>query len=94
LNDCGLGNIDQLVVHVVQESAWNVIDALRTTCRALGCLVKGKEMEVIGQGFVTVMASSSADVKAPSTSGVQVTEWPLVGSVPAGIFSAPTGALN
>lgn len=31
-NDMALGNIFQLIVHVVQESAWNVVVALRKTC--------------------------------------------------------------
>jgi hypothetical protein len=51
LNDFGLGNIDQLAVHKMQESAWDVGGGiLRKTCRALGMasVVKGKDMEVIG----------------------------------------------
>ena len=39
------------------------------------------------------MASSSANVEAPPTAGVQVTEGPLAGAVPAGVFSLP-GALS
>ena len=44
LNDFGLGDIDQLAVHEVQESAWNV-DALRKYVGCQGCPVKGKEMK-------------------------------------------------
>ena len=51
-------------------------------------------MEVIGQGLVTVMASSSAKVEAPPTAGVQVMEWLLVGAVLGGVLSAATGALS
>jgi hypothetical protein len=45
LNYIGLGNINQLGVHEVQESAWNIGGALRKTCRALEMPVKGKEMK-------------------------------------------------
>ena len=45
LNDFALGDIDQLVVHEVQESAWNVGGALRKHVGHQGCLVKGKEMK-------------------------------------------------
>ena len=45
LNDIGPGNIDQLAVHEVQESAWNVGGALRKTCRASEMPVKGKVMK-------------------------------------------------
>ena len=36
------------------------------------------------RSLVTVMASSSANVEAPPTAGVQVTEGPLAAEVPAG----------
>ena len=52
MNDFVLGNIDQLAVHKMQESAWNVGDGiLRKTCRALGMasVVKRKDMEVISE---------------------------------------------
>ena len=42
-----LGDIDQLVVHEVQESAWNVGVALRKHVERQGCPVKGKGDEVI-----------------------------------------------
>ena len=45
LNDSGLGDIDQLAIHEVQESAWNVGDALRKHVGRQGCPVKGKEMK-------------------------------------------------
>ena len=45
LNDSDLGDIDQLVAHEVQESAWNVGDALRKHVGHQGCPVKGKEMK-------------------------------------------------
>jgi hypothetical protein len=45
LNDSGLGDIDQLAAHEVQESAWNVGDALRKHVGRQGCPVKGKEMK-------------------------------------------------
>ena len=45
MNDSGLGDIHQLAVHEVQESAWNVGDALRKHVGRQGCLVKGKEMK-------------------------------------------------
>ena len=38
-----------------------------------------------------MMASSSANVEAPPTAGVQLTEGPLAGEVPAGVH---TGALS
>ena len=41
-----------------------------------------------------MMASSSANVEAPPTAGVQVTEGPLVAEVPAGIFFPLPGALS
>ena len=45
LNDFVLGDIDQLVVHEVQESARNIGDALRKHVGRQGCPVKGKEMK-------------------------------------------------
>ena len=45
LNDSGLGDIDQLAVHDVQESAWNIGSALRKHVGRQGCPVKGKEMK-------------------------------------------------
>ena len=45
LNDSALGDIDQLVVHKVQESAQNVGGALRKHVGRQGCPVKGKEMK-------------------------------------------------
>ena len=83
LNDSGLGDIDQLAVHEVQESAWNIGGALRKHVGRQGCAVKGK-----------VMASSSANVEAPPMAGVQVTEGPLAAEVPAGIFFPHPGALS
>ena len=54
LNDSGLGNIDQLAVHEVQESAWNVGDALRKHVGRQGCPVKGKEMKSSAErGLIT-----------------------------------------
>ena len=47
--------------------------------------------EVIGRGLVTMMASSSANVEAPPTAGVQLTVGPLVAEVPVGIHP---GALS
>ena len=49
--------------------------------------------EVIGREakLVTVMASSSANVEAPPTAGVQLTERPLAEEVPAGVHP---GALS
>ena len=44
-NDFGLGDIDQLAIHEVQESAWNVGGALRKHVGRQGCPVKGKEMK-------------------------------------------------
>ena len=44
-NDFGLGDIDQLAVHEVQESAWNIGGALRKHVGRQGCPVKGKEMK-------------------------------------------------
>ena len=41
-----------------------------------------------------MMASSSANVEAPPTAGVQVTEWPLATEVPAGVFFPHPGALS
>ena len=41
-----------------------------------------------------MMASSSANVEAPPTTGVQVTEGPLAAEVPAGVFFPHPGALN
>ena len=41
-----------------------------------------------------MMASSSANVEAPPTAGVQVTEGPLVAEVPAGVFFPHPGALS
>ena len=46
------------------------------------------------RGLVTVMASRLANVEAPPTAGVQVTEGPLAAEVPAGIFFAHPGALS
>ena len=40
------------------------------------------------------MASSSVNVEAPPTVGMQVTEGPLAAKVPAGVFSAHPGALS
>ena len=45
LNDFSLGDIDQFVVHEVQESARNVGGALRKHVGRQGCPVKGKEMK-------------------------------------------------
>ena len=45
LNDSGLGDIDQLAIHEVHESAWNVGGALRKHVGRQGCPVKGKEMK-------------------------------------------------
>ena len=45
LNDSGLGDIDQLAVHEVQKSAWNVGGALQKHVGRQGCPVKGKEMK-------------------------------------------------
>src|SRR3954471_22611098 len=56
------------------------------TCRASGMPSQRQGDEVIGRGLVTVMASSSANVEAPPTAGVQVTEGPLAAEVPAGVF--------
>ena len=39
-----------------------------------------------------MMPSSSANVEAPPTAGVQLTEGPLAGEVPAGVH--PPGALS
>ena len=41
-----------------------------------------------------MMASSSANVEAPPTSGVQVMEGPLAAEVPVGVFFAHPGALS
>ena len=41
-----------------------------------------------------MMASSSANVEAPPTAGVQVTEGPLAAEVPAGVFFPHPGALS
>ena len=41
-----------------------------------------------------MMPSSSANVEAPPTAGVQVTEGPLVAEVPAGVFFPHPGALS
>ena len=41
-----------------------------------------------------MMASSSANVEAPPTAGVQVTEGPLPAEVPDGIFFPHPGALS
>ena len=64
------------------------------TCRASGMPSQRQGDEVIGQGLVTVMASSSANVEAPPMAGVQVTEGPLAAEVPAGVFSPHPGALS
>ena len=45
LNDSALGDIDQLVIHEVEESARNVGGALRKHVGRQGCPVKGKEMK-------------------------------------------------
>ena len=45
LNDSGPGNIDQLIAHEVQESAWNVGGVLQKHVGRQGCPVKGKEMQ-------------------------------------------------
>ena len=41
-----------------------------------------------------MMASSSANVEAPPTAGVQVMEGPLAAEVPAGVFFPLLGALS
>ena len=41
-----------------------------------------------------MMASSSANVEAPPTAGVQVTEGPLGAEVPAGVFFPHPGVLS
>ena len=41
-----------------------------------------------------MMASSLANVEAPPTASVQVTEGPLAAEVPAGVFFAHSGALS
>ena len=41
-----------------------------------------------------MMASSSANVEAPPTAGVQLTEGPLAAEVPAGVFFPHLGALS
>ena len=41
-----------------------------------------------------MMASSSANVEAPPTAGVQVTKGPLAAEVPAGVFFPHPGALS
>ena len=41
-----------------------------------------------------MMASSSANVEAPPTAGVQVTEGPLAAEVPDGVFFPHPGALS
>ena len=41
-----------------------------------------------------MMPSRSANVEAPPTAGVQVTEGPLAAEVPVGIFFTHTGALS
>ena len=56
------------------------------TCRASGMPSQRQGDEIIGRGLVTVMASSSANVEAPPTAGMQVTEGPLAAEVPAGVF--------
>ena len=49
--------------------------------------------EVIGRGLVTVMASSSANVEGPPTTGVHVTEGALAPEVPGVVvLSSNTGA--
>ena len=45
LNDSGLGDIDQLAIHEVQESALNIGGTLRKYVGHQGCPVKGKEMK-------------------------------------------------
>ena len=40
-----------------------------------------------------MMASSSANVEAPPTAGVQLTEGPLAAEVPTGVFFAHPGEL-
>ena len=45
LNDSGLGGINQLAIHEVLVSAWNIGDALRKHVGRQGCPVKGKEMK-------------------------------------------------
>ena len=64
------------------------------TCRASGMPSQRQGDEVIGRGLVTVMASSSANVEAPPTAGVQLTEGPLAAEVPAGVFFPHPGALS
>ena len=64
------------------------------TCRASGMPSQRQGDEVIGRGFVTVMASSSANVEAPPTVGVQVTEGPLSAEVSTDVFFPHPGALN
>ena len=41
-----------------------------------------------------MMASSSANVEAPPTAGVQLTEGPLAAEVPAGVFFLHPGVLS
>ena len=41
-----------------------------------------------------MMASSLANVEAPPTAGVQLTEGPLAAEVPAGVFFSHPGALS
>ena len=43
---------------------------------------------------VVRVPSSSTNVEAPPTAGVQVTEGPLAAEVPAGVFFAHPGALS
>ena len=64
------------------------------TCRASGMPSQRQGDEVIGRGLVTMMASSSANVEAPPTAGVQVTEGPLAAEVPTGVFFPHPGALS
>ena len=61
--------------------------------RASGMPSQRQGDEVIGREaeLVTVMASSSANVEAPPTAGVQLTEGALVGEVPTGVHP---GALS
>ena len=66
------------------------------TCRASGMPSQRQGDEVISREaqLVTVMVSRSANVEAPPTAGVQVTEGPLATEVPAGIFFPHPGALS
>src|SRR4051812_16032744 len=94
LNDSAHSNIDQLLVHEVQNSAWNVGGALRKHVGREDAQSKAKEDEVIGRGLVTVMALSSANVDGPRTDGGHVTEGAFAPEVPGvGVLRSNTGAI-